>query len=67
MEEPKIIIEKQPKNETGVKPVFIHASVHQQLKDISNESGISMGKLVERFVNHGLQYVEIVDHGADAE
>lgn len=61
MVEPKIIIEKEHATKDGLKPIFLPADVHGMVKEVSQESGVSMSRIVTRLIKHGLKYVEIVD------
>lgn len=40
---------------TGLKPMFIDAELHSQLKSLKEETGISMTALVSKFIRYGLE------------
>ncbi|WP_282803966.1 hypothetical protein [Secundilactobacillus kimchicus] len=58
----KLIITRERKtNETAVKPVFIHNDILDKIRDLKQETGVSIGRLVEAFIEYGLDHVEIKD------
>lgn len=54
----KIILQKEPKNKAS-QPVFIDIDLHAQLLGLKEETGIPIKRLVEKFINHGIQNVVI--------
>ncbi|MDN5954539.1 MAG: hypothetical protein L0H99_11630 [Loigolactobacillus coryniformis] len=60
MAQPKLVLTKQTESK-AVKPVFIDAELHKQILDLKNETGISIGRIAEKFIRYGIQNVEIED------
>lgn len=60
MDKQKLIIEKQHQSK-GFKPCYIDADLHQRIKDLSNETHVSMARIIAKFLWYGLKHVEIVD------
>lgn len=60
MAEPRLVLTKETEPK-AVRPVFIDAELHKQILDLKNETGISIGRIVEKFIRYGIQNVEIMD------
>ena len=60
MAQPKlqIIKEKETKNTSAV---FINVDLLDAVKQIKQESGVSIQRIVEKFVKYGVENVEIVE------
>jgi len=59
----KLILRRQTdaNRSGGVKPVFVNDGVLDIVREIKNETGIPMGRLVERFIEYAAKNIEIVD------
>ncbi|WP_338231013.1 hypothetical protein [Lactiplantibacillus paraxiangfangensis] len=59
----KLVLKRQTDNgrSGGVKPVFVNDSVLDIVREIKNETGIPMGRLVERFIEYAAKNIEIID------
>lgn len=60
MAQPRLVLTKQTESKS-VKPVFIDVELHKQILDLKSETGISIGKIIEKFIRYGLKNVEIED------
>lgn len=60
MAQPRLVLTKQTESKV-VKPVFIDVELHKQILDLKSETGLSIGKIVEKFVRYGIKNVEIED------
>lgn len=61
IEEPTIKLKKQQVKQHYFKPCYIDSDVHAKIKDLSKETHISMAQIIDKFLRHGLKYVEIVE------
>lgn len=66
-EEPKIVLQKQSQNPVGIKPIYVDIRIWNKLRDLKEETGISISKITNKFLLHGLKYVEIIDNDVDRE
>lgn len=57
----KLVIRKQKKEVEPVKPCNIYVGTHEKLNALSQESGISIVKLIAILVDYGLDNLEIID------
>lgn len=53
-----IVKEKETKNTSAV---FIDVELLNAVKQIKQESGVSIQRIVEKFVKYGIENVEIID------
>lgn len=58
MADPRLVLVKQTESK-NVKPVFIDSEIHKQLLNLKNETGVPLGRIVEKFVKYGIANVEI--------
>ena len=58
MVQPRLVLTKE-KEAKVTKPVFIDDELLDKIRDLKNETGISISKIVEKFVSYGLENVEI--------
>lgn len=61
MTEKLVIARERKANEAAVKPVFIHNDILDKVRDIKKETGVTIGRLVELFIEFGVDHVEIKD------
>lgn len=54
----QIVKEKETKNTSAV---FISVDLLDAVKEIKQESGVSIQRIVEKFVKYGVENVEIVE------
>lgn len=58
MAQPRLVLTKE-KESKAIKPVFIDNELLDKVRDLKNETGISISKIVEKFVRYGIENVEI--------
>lgn len=60
MAEPKLTItkEKETKNTSAV---FVDTDLLKGVKEIKAESGVSIQRIVEKFIKYGIENVEIIE------
>lgn len=64
MPKEKLIIEKKSNKEVNYsKPVFLDSDTHKKLKELSNETGISIKALSTRFIEYAMDNVTIKEVG----
>lgn len=61
MPKEKLILEKKRHRNVYMRPVCVPSDIHGKIKDISNETGISMGTLTETCLEYALRNVEIME------
>ena len=59
--QPKLIIQKDRKPNGNLKLIYIHDDVHSSLKQLSQETNISMAKLIDKMLIYALKYTEVQD------
>lgn len=52
---------KKEKKNTSMKPALIYAETHQQLKELSAETGIPMVRLVDICVKFAIEHIEVIE------
>lgn len=57
----KLIIRKQKRESVPVKPCNIYVDTHEKLNALSQESGISIVRLIAILVDYGLENLEVID------
>jgi len=58
----KLVLTKAPTNaENGTKPVFIDTELHKKIKELKEETGLSIVAIVDAFLRYGIENVEIKD------
>lgn len=60
-EKVELVINKEENDKGGLKPIFLHEKYHQMLADMKNETGVSMTKLMERYIAFGIDHTTIKD------
>lgn len=62
----KLILRKQRVNENnGTKPIFVDVSILDSIREIKEETGIPMRRIVEQFIYYAMNNVEIVDEDGE--
>jgi len=59
----KLILRRQSEanRSGGVKPVFVDVDVLNSVREIKEETGIPMGRLVDRFITYAMKNIEVID------
>ncbi|MGF3066621.1 hypothetical protein ACQV2X_05450 [Facklamia sp. P12945] len=58
MAEPKLILTKE-KEAKATKPIFIDVELLDGIKELKQETGISIQRIAEKFIKYGIENVEI--------
>lgn len=54
----ELILRKEASNsDNGTKPIFIDADAHKQVKQLKDETGIPMTKIINAFIRYGIENV----------
>lgn len=58
----KLVLRKQHLNgNNGTKPIFVYVSILDSIREIKEETGIPMRRIVEQFLCYAMKNVQIVD------
>lgn len=64
----KLVLRKQHLNGNGgTKPIFVDISILDSIREIKEETGIPMRRIVEQFIYYAMNNVEIVDDEGDEQ
>lgn len=64
MAKPRLVIYKEKEAKT-TRPVYIDTDLHAQLLALKAETGLTVNKIVQRFITYGLKNVEIEESEED--
>lgn len=58
--EPELVIQaKDSKREYALKPVFIAGEHHAKVKELSQQTGLTMGELTETLLDFALEHLKV--------
>ncbi|MDW5525362.1 hypothetical protein R6Z02_16630 [Carnobacterium maltaromaticum] len=52
-----ILTKRELKAET--KPIFVSSEIHEQLKQLKDETNMTIGEIAEAFIKHGINNVTV--------
>ncbi|MFN0602675.1 hypothetical protein [Facklamia hominis] len=64
MAKPRLVIQKE-KESVATKPVFIDVDLLDAIKELKQETGVPIRRIIEKFVKYGINNVEIEDSDAE--
>lgn len=64
----KLVLRKHHLNGNGrTKPIFVDVSILDSIREIKEETGIPMRRIVEQFIYYAMNNVEVVDDEGDEQ